>query len=319
MSENTPEYFRYPAVAPGADAWGVTVTGVGYQPTSPGDAPIPRREHPPGHFYSWKSGRILSEYAIVYVTHGEGEFESIPTGRLPLVPGDAAILFPGVWHRYRPRHDMGWGIFWVHFAGSIVDDLVSRNMLAAQQAVIRCGLDDMIVEAFRGLLDAVRTDAPGTGPLATAKTMEILARITTATQPAQTPSRLRQIVRRARLLLEERPGAMPVIDDMIQGFDVSRAHFFRAFRREMGQSPYGYHLQLCIRRASDMLRNSALPVKEIANALGFRNPYHFSKLFKKKTGLSPSQYRDRWRRGMDQAGFAQRVPDEAHSTQSVGQ
>jgi len=318
MAKNTQEYFRYPVAGPGNDAWGITVTGAGYQPVGPGDAPIPNRHHPPGHSYSWKAGRVLGEHALVYVTHGQGEFESIPTGRLELLPGDAAVLFPGVWHRYRPRPDTGWGIYWVHFVGTIAGDLENRRVLIPPHAVVRCGLDDMIVEAFRGLLDAIRTDAPGSGPLAAAKTLEILARVTATARPTQTPSRLKQIVRRARLLLEERPGAMPVIDDIIQGFDVSRTHFFRAFRRETGQTPYGYHLQITIRRAGEMLRNSDLPVKEIAEALGFRNPYHFSKLFKNKTGASPRHYRDRWRRGLDQARFAEFGQDTAHSSDEIG-
>jgi AraC-like DNA-binding protein len=312
MTKNISEYFRYPVSFPGDDVWGMTVTGAGYQPVEPGGAPIPDRQHPPGHAYSWKAGRVLGEHAVVYVTHGRGEFESIPTGRLDLHPGDAAILFPGVWHRYRPQRDIGWGIYWVHFTGSIARNLEQRHLLTPPEAVIRCGLDDMIVEAFRGLLDAVRADAAGASPLGTAKTLEVLARITTVTRGTQTPSRLKQMVRRARLLLEEQPGALPVIDDMIQGFAVSRAHFFRAFRRETGHSPYGYHLHLSIRRAGDMLRNTDLPVKEIGAALGFLNPYHFSKLFKKKTGLSPRHYREQWRRGLGKAGFAGCEQDQAH-------
>ena len=312
MTKNIPEYFRYPVVIPGDDAWGVSVTGAGYQPVGPGGAPIPDRQHPPGHAYSWKAGRVLGEHAVIYVTHGRGEFESLPTGRLDLHPGDAAILFPGVWHRYRPQTDTGWGIYWVHFTGMIARTLEQRHLLMPPEAVIRCGLDDMIVEAFRGLLDAIRTDSAGANPLAAAKTLEVLARVTTAARGTQTPSRLKQMERRARLLLEEQPGAMPVIDDMIQGFAVSRAHFFRAFRRETGQTPYGYHLHLSIRRASDMLRNTDLPVKEIGAALGFHNPYHFSKLFKKKTGLSPRHYREQWRRGRGEAGFAGSEQDQAH-------
>ena len=50
-----------------------------------------------------------------------------------------------------------------------------------------------------------------------------------------------------------------------------------------------------IRRAAEMLRDSSLSVKAIALALGFRNPYHFSKLFKLKTGSSPRDYRQHWR------------------------
>jgi AraC-like DNA-binding protein len=121
---------------------------------------------------------------------------------------------------------------------------------------------------------AISGIAVGNGPLAAAKTLDILARLTAVTRPMQTPSRLKQIVRRARLLLEERPEFMPVIDDMIQGFDGSRSHVFRAFRRETGQTPSGYPLRLSIRRASDMLRTSDLPTKDCSRArLSQPEPY----------------------------------------------
>ena len=72
MAKNIAEYFRYPVAAPGDEAWGLKVTGAGYQPVGPGGAPIPNRQHPPGHSYSWKAGRVLGEHALVYVTHGQG-------------------------------------------------------------------------------------------------------------------------------------------------------------------------------------------------------------------------------------------------------
>jgi hypothetical protein len=48
-------------------------------------------------------------------------------------------------------------------------------------------------------------------------------------------------------------------------------------------------------RAAEMLHDSPMPVKQIAMTLGFRNPYHFSKLFTLKTGSSPRDYRQHWR------------------------
>jgi transcriptional regulator GlxA family with amidase domain len=102
-------------------------------------------------------------------------------------------------------------------------------------------------------------------------------------------------LRRARLRLEESPGRLPVVEELIDEFDVSRTHFFRLFKEQTGQSPYKYHLELKIRRAGEMLRDSNLTVKQISIALGFRNPYHFSRLFRAKTGTSPRDYRHHWR------------------------
>jgi AraC-like DNA-binding protein len=295
MCKSAKEYYRYLPVNPQETAWGLSVTGVGYQPVTPGDEPIPKRRHPPGHFYTWDAGRVLSEYAIVYVAHGKGEFDSRTTGSVALQPGDAAVLFPGVWHRYRPEPTTGWGIYWAHFQGSIASRLREDRVFMPECAVVHVGVDEAMLEVFRTLLDVVRADSSGCGLIAAAKTMELLGRIRSgASQTANVP-RIQAIVRETRLLLEQDPGGMPVIDDLIQRFDVSRTHFFRAFKQETGQSPYKYHLQLTIRRAGEMLRNSAMSVKQIAFSLGFTSPYHFSKLFKSKMGTSPAEYRRHWR------------------------
>jgi AraC-like DNA-binding protein len=294
MMKSAREFYRYPAVDPRHRAWGLNVTGVGYQPVLAGDDPIPKRRHPRGHFYTWDAGRVLSEYAVVYVAHGHGEFHSHATGAVPLAQGDAAILFPGVWHRYRPDRRTGWAIYWVHFLGDLPVRFQDDRIFLPERAVIRGGIDAAVVDAFRSLLDGLRADSAGCGPIAAAKTLEILARLGAGAPTTIAGPRLQEIVREARLLLEADPGGLPVIDDLIRRFDVSRAHFFRAFKQQTGHTPYQYHLQLAMRRAGEMLRNSPLSVKEIAYALGFSSPYHFSKLFKSKTGAAPSDYRRQW-------------------------
>lgn len=295
MRKSAREYYRYLAVNPRDQAWGLCVTGAGYQPAAPGAAGVPRRRHPPGHFYDWEAGRVLNEYAVVYVAHGRGEFESQATGLRQVESGDAMFLFPGVWHRYRPLEATGWGSYWIHFEGETADRLRATGAIQPQQAVLRAGLDESILQAFTTVLDALHAESAGFAQIVAARTMEIMARIIGAAGAERPVPRLQAIVRRARLMLEENPGGLPHVEDMIRTFDVSRTHFFRVFKEQTGQSPYKYHLQLTIRRAAEMLRDSSMSVKQIALALGFRNPYHFSKLFKRKTGSSPSDYREHWR------------------------
>lgn len=295
MRESAVEYYRYLAVNPRDHAWGLCVTGAGYQPAAPGGEGVPRRRHPPGHSYAWDAGRVLNEYAIVYVTHGRGEFDSQATGLRSLEAGDALILFPGVRHRYRPLKDTGWGSYWIHFEGETADRLRTSGAIQPRQAVLRVGLDEAILQAFTTALDALQAESAGFAQIAAARTMEILARVVGAAATERPVPRLQAIVRRARLMLEKDPGGLPPVEEMIREFDVSRTHFFRVFKEQTGQSPYKYHLQLTIRRAAEMLRDSPMSVKQIAMTLGFRNPYHFSKLFKLKTGSSPRDYRQHWR------------------------
>ena len=293
------EYFRYLAIAPRDRAWGLAVSGTGYQPVGPESDEIPRRFHPPGHRYTWAAGRVLGEFAVVYVAAGEGQFDSRETGLVELETGDAVLLFPGVWHRYRPRKGVGWRTYWTHFSGATADGLRASGAISPLRAVRSIGRADpathaAIIAAFTGMLDAVRTETPGFPQIAAARMLEILARVAAGPATDRPPPRLQDIVRRARLLLEDGTAGLPSIDAMLADFSVSRGQFFRLFREQTGHTPYQFHLHMAMRRAEQLLRESSLSVQEVSAALGFRSPAHFSRLFRRKTGMSPREFRRHW-------------------------
>lgn len=67
--------------------------------------------------------------------------------------------------------------------------------------------------------------------------------------------------------------------------------FARVFRSVVGESPYHFVLGRRIERARQLLRNTALPLAEIALSLGFADQAHFSTTFRRRTGHTPSAFR----------------------------
>jgi len=66
----------------------------------------------------------------------------------------------------------------------------------------------------------------------------------------------------------------------------------KRFKRETGISLHQYFIQLKITAAKSMLSNLSYNISDLANFLGFNDQYYFSRLFKKKTGISPLKYRN---------------------------
>ena len=66
----------------------------------------------------------------------------------------------------------------------------------------------------------------------------------------------------------------------------------KRFKKETRVSLHQYFIQLKINAAKTMLSNLSYNVSDIANFLGFEDPYYFSRLFKRKTGVSPKKFRD---------------------------
>ena len=73
--------------------------------------------------------------------------------------------------------------------------------------------------------------------------------------------------------------------------NISEVYFRKLFTKHFGLSPKQFIIDLRIQKAKQLLAEGALSIYAISEKCGFSNPYHFCKLFKQHTGISPSEYR----------------------------
>lgn len=290
MPNRIKDFFRYLPVSQREKQWGLYVAAGGFNAIAPGDS-YPRPGHPRDYAFSMNQGRLLSEYQALYITRGEGEFESEPSGLKRVAAGSVILLFPDVWHRYRPILHVGWDEYWISYNGTYVDQLVRQGFISPRTPVLKTGLDYLLLHAYLTLLDRLRSEPVGFHQLLAASAMEILAAALGAARGQGTGGQMHKLVCQAKSLMEMQTEAIPSMESMAASLGLSTTHFYRVFREHTGLSPYQYHLQVRIERAKQMLHGTTLSVKEIASALAFESPFHFSNLFKRKTGMSPSQWR----------------------------
>lgn len=81
------------------------------------------------------------------------------------------------------------------------------------------------------------------------------------------------------------------LDRLAMQAGLSKFYFNRLFKGAVGVSPSHYYINLRLDEAKRLLRETKKPVVEIALDVGYSNPSHFAQLFRKETGLSPSDYR----------------------------
>ena len=82
------------------------------------------------------------------------------------------------------------------------------------------------------------------------------------------------------------------IDTYAAMCSMSAANFYRHFRRWCGKSPVQFRNEIRLSNAESMLRNSDLPIHEIARTVGYPDAFYFCRLFTKFYGLSPRKYRE---------------------------
>ena len=79
---------------------------------------------------------------------------------------------------------------------------------------------------------------------------------------------------------------------------MSYSSFRRFFKQYTGFTPAQYVLELKINKSKELLTNTDSSCQEIAFEMGFNTPSHFNMIFKKKTGMTPHQYRVMTQGGM---------------------
>lgn len=84
------------------------------------------------------------------------------------------------------------------------------------------------------------------------------------------------------------------LDHYLRSFPYSYDYIRKLFRKTAGITPHQYLLRLRLHYAAELLQSSekkAMTVNSITRACGFRDPFYFSRMFKKKYGVSPSSFR----------------------------
>lgn len=81
------------------------------------------------------------------------------------------------------------------------------------------------------------------------------------------------------------------LDQLATQAGFSKFHFHRLFKNAMGVSPLQYHINLRMDVARRLLRETKMSVLSVAVEVGYATPSHFAHLFRRETGLCPSDYR----------------------------
>jgi AraC-like DNA-binding protein len=287
-------YFKYLPTSDQDASWGLYVLNVGYNRIGPA-AQYPSAGHPSDHQFSWDKGRILEEFQLIYITRGEGLFESKNCKPTRIKEGTVILLFPQEWHRFKPDKNTGWDEFWVGFTGDIIHNIARNNFVLPNQSILPIGIHEHLIGLFTDIIEKTRQEQPGYQPLVAGMVLHLLGDIYSRKKQEQLREQdiSEAIINKAKALLRSNVKEPISIEEIAAELQVSYSWLRKAFKSSSGIAPLQYLIQLKMERARGLLSGTKKPIKEIAVELGFESSFYFSRLFKRKTNYSPEAYRKR--------------------------
>jgi AraC-like DNA-binding protein len=296
MKTDTASFYRYFPVSGRDKKWGLFATTAGESRIAPG-TPYPPCGHPKGYAFDWQKGRVLDDYALVYISSGRGKFESKPQISVEIEPGHAILLFPGVWHRYAPAPQTGWHEHWIGFDGEIARRWQQHRFISPKNPVLKINAEDTLLATFSRIIQAVRASRPALQQILAGATANLLGLFYSAQQTRLVADDKNvNIIETAIARIQNDYACELDITALAHELGVSYGWFRKKFSAHSGLSPHQYLLELRMVRARSLLAETQLSIKEVAAQTGFQDEHYFSRLFNQKLNLTPSEWRNRSRR-----------------------
>ncbi len=288
------DFIKYLTVAEEDKDWGLFLNVTGKSKIVPTEKyTYPSSEHPTGYYFTWGNGRILEEFQLVYITEGTGVFED-KTGKYTVKPGHVFLLRPEQWHRYRPSSKIGWTEYYIGFKGTVAEKFLSNSMIPKDKSILFFGIREEFIDTYYKIFEIMQKEEPGYQQIASGLVIKLLGYIIALNkQRTFTGNKVEEVIQKARFQMREKVEQNINLRQLAEQSNIGYSYFRKMFKKYTGISPHQYHLELRIMRAKELILSTDKSVKEISYELGFQSIYYFSRLFKDKTGITPSDFRKR--------------------------
>ena len=230
---------------------------------------------------------------FIYCTSGAG-WCKMEGQQWDVKEGYALFIPAGTPHTYGADPTVPWSICWAHVDGARVSDFLEVLEVSGEAPLLYVPDTRLIVQAFEEVYSHVHQGYSNSSLFGLSTALaRLLGLLETQQRPPHTRGRRReekilQSIQFMRDHLEE-----PCrLEELAEAAQLSTSHYSYLFKEQTNASPITFFIRLKMQRACELLDTTGQTVAFVAEQVGYQDPFHFSRMFKKVIGRSPSQYRD---------------------------
>ena len=228
----------------------------------------------------------------MYVVSGKAHFYFDDAERI-VTAGHMVLFQPRQEQHYEYFGTDKAEVYWVHFTGSNVKNILRRYDIPLDTPVFYSGASAIYAYLFKEMINELQTCRTGYEELLAMYLRQILILVQRTRQEHRTSinTHIQEEMEYARRYFNEHYNEQISIEDYAQSRNMSVSWFQRSFKQIVNYSPMQYILTIRINNAASLLESTDYSMAEISAIVGYDNPLYFSRLFKKQKGVSPSEYR----------------------------
>ena len=237
----------------------------------------------------WQKGR--RDYQILYVANGKTHFWF--DGKEEIVSAGHMVLYkPEEIQKYVYYLEDNPEVFWIHFTGSDVKNILAYHGISLDEHVFYCGVLPDYKALFRKIIQELQLCRYGYEDYIASLFNDILLLVDRQQhEQKKATGNVQEQIERAAAYFNENYNTKISIDDYAESLHISTNWYIHNFKQSAGMSPAQYILSLRMVNAQSLLERTTYNIKEISEIVGYENPLYFSRVFKKEIGKSPTQYR----------------------------
>ncbi len=234
------------------------------------------------------------EYLVKYCASGYGWLEAEGL-EYRIGPGDIVICRDSASHGYGADPGNPWSVYWAYFKGKSASDYFNSVFSPKGRHVVRIGYDSFLEQYFRNI---ILTMEKGYAPNYMLHVSNLLKAIFSHTiimlePPGRNSGKESEFEELIRYMLENLHKTL-TLNQIAKKAGMSKDHFTKVFSKRYGYTPVDYFIRMKMQKACELLVTTGHTIYQIAGGLGYNDCYYFSRLFKKKTGISPGQFRRKY-------------------------